>query len=128
MGYTIHHTISVTSPIANLLHEAHAFATSTGASVSEIVLGTVNGVASFLVAPDGSKEGWQASDHGDEQRERIKAWLRSKAYEDGSTSLKWFEVEHPEDGAPRVVDHQRKKPGRPDTARNEASGETTKNT
>lgn len=112
MGYSIHHTISVTSWNPDLLREAHAFAVSTGAPTSEIVPGKINGVASFLVAPDGSKEGWEESDAGDKRRAEIKTWLRSKAYEDRSTSLKWFEVAHPEDGAPRVVDHQDRKPAR----------------
>lgn len=113
MGYTVHHTISVTSWNPDLLREAHAFAAATGAPVSTIVDGAINGVASFLVAPDGSKEGWEESAVGDARREQIKAWLSSKAYEDGSTALKWFEVEHPEDGAPRVIDHQTRKKTRP---------------
>ncbi len=109
MGYTIDHTIVVTSQIADLLRAARDFAASTGAAVSEIVPGAINGSTSFVVAPDGSKEGWGESDIGDARREQIKTWLRSKAYDDGSTSLRWFEVEHPEDGAPRVVDHQTRK-------------------
>ena len=106
MGYTVHHTISVTSWNPDHLREAHTFAVSVGASVSAIVDGAINGVATFVVAPDGSKEGWEASAAGDAQRQSIKAWLRSKTYGDGSTALRWFEVEHPEDGAPRVIDHQ----------------------
>lgn len=121
MGYTIHHTIAVTSSIDALLRKARDFAVSTGASVSEIVPGIINGSASFFVAPDGSKEGWEESAAGDASRERIKSWLRSKAYDDGSTSLNWFEVEHPEDGAPRVVDHQRKR--KPDGAPQKPEGE-----
>jgi hypothetical protein len=175
MGYTIHHTISVTSRNADLLREAHSFAVSTGARVSEIVPGHVNNVASFFVAPDGSKEGWNASDNGDKERAQIKDWLLAHTYSDGSTCLDWFEVEHPEDRAPRIVDHHTKRrarrlrcaecgrvferpwpesfhywytrvgtrlichgtywratpvddSGRPDPARNEASGETTENT
>lgn len=106
MGYTVHHTICVTSCLRSLLNKAHAAAVSSGAQVSPIVDGVVNDVASFLVAPDGSKEGWEESDVGDKRRAEIKAWLRAQAYDDGSNSLSWFEVEHPEDGAPRVVDHQ----------------------
>jgi hypothetical protein len=109
MGYFIHHTISVTSWNPDKLGEAHAFAVSTGAQVSEIVKSEINGIVSFVVAPDGSKEGWETSDLGDTRRETIKKWLRAAAYEDGSTALDWFEVEHPEDGAPRVIDHQDKR-------------------
>jgi hypothetical protein len=109
MGYNIHHTISVTSWSKELLHEAHDFAVSTGAQVSDVVDSEINGVFSFFVAPDGSKEGWETSDLGDKRRKQIKTWLRERCYADGSTSLKWFEVEHPEDGAPRVIDHQNRK-------------------
>jgi hypothetical protein len=109
MGYFIHHTISVTSMNADVLAEARSFAIGIGAHVSELVPGQTNGVVSFTVAPDGSKEGWDESAAGDTRREAIKNWLRARAYADGSTHLKWFEVEHPEDGAPRVVDHQNKR-------------------
>lgn len=109
MGYIVNHTISVTSSNETALRSARDFAASTGAGVSEIVTGMVNGSASFVVVPDGSKEGWEESDLGDKRREQIKLWLRARAYSDGSTPFKWFEVEHPEDGAPRVIDHQNKR-------------------
>jgi hypothetical protein len=114
MGYFSHHTIAVSCMSPDLLREAHAFAVSTGAQISGIVESSINGFVSFHVAPDGSKEGWEDSAEGDARRAKIKAWLRSKAYADGSTSLKWFEVEHPEDGAPRVIDHQGRKPNERD--------------
>lgn len=109
MGYFVHHTISVTSMQREQLAEARSFAIGLGAHVSELVEGQTNGVASFMIAPDGSKEGWEDSAAGDVRREAIKNWLRARAYSDGSTHLKWFEVEHPEDEAPRVVDHQNKR-------------------
>lgn len=109
MGYFIHHTIAVTSWNPDALREARDFAVSAGAQVSEVVPSAINGIGSFVVAPDGSKEGWETSAEGDKRRGQIKTWLRAKAYGDGSTALKWFEVEHPEDGAPRVIDHQDRK-------------------
>ena len=109
MGYSIHHTITVTSWNPDKLHEACAFAVSTGAQVSEPIESAINGVWSFFVAPDGSKEGWEESAAGDKRRDQIKTWLRAQAYDDGSTSLRWFEAAHPEDGAPRVIDHQDKR-------------------
>jgi hypothetical protein len=101
MGYYINHTIVVVSMNADALREARDFAASTGADVSEIVRGKINGSASFFVAPDGSKEGWTDSDCGDMCRAQIKAQLRATGY-----PLAWFEVAHPEDGAPQVIDHQ----------------------
>ena len=48
-----------------------------GLSVSEcILLGQANAYASFMVAPDGSKVGWEQSNLGDEIRERIIEYLK----------------------------------------------------
>ncbi len=109
MGYIVNHTIAVTSTDAPALSAARDFAASTGAAVSLIAAGAINGSASFFVAPDGSKEGWDESAAGDKRREQIKSWLRAQAHSDGSTAFAGFEVEHPEDGAPRVIDHQRRR-------------------
>lgn len=105
MGYMIHHSIVVTSWNAKSLAESHDFAVASGACVSPIVAAKVNGIGSFLVAPDGSKEDWEESDSGDEQRESIKAFLASKACSDRSTALAWFEVSFPEDERPKVAAH-----------------------
>lgn len=47
----------------------------------------VNGYQTFMVAPDGSKEGWAASDEGDALRERIIARLK-----EDSGYWEWVEV------------------------------------
>jgi hypothetical protein len=49
------------------------------------------------VAPDGSKEGWDNSNTGDEQRAELVAWLESQRYDDGSTSLDYAEVQFGDD-------------------------------
>jgi hypothetical protein len=71
--------------------------------VSEIVDGVSNGEQSFLVAWDGSKEGWESSDRGDEARSEFVAWLREQAYEDGSSPLDWVEVQYGGDDREAVV-------------------------
>jgi hypothetical protein len=43
--------------------------------VSEMTGTTMNNTASFLVAPDGSKEGWADSDEGDRLRAEFVKWL-----------------------------------------------------
>ena len=60
--------------------------------VSEVVPAAVNGGGSFLVAPDGSKEGWTTSDLSDERRGELIAWLDQQRYEDGSSALTWAEL------------------------------------
>jgi hypothetical protein len=52
----------------------------------------MNSTRSFLVAPDGSKEGWEESDKGDQRREEFVEWLRGQAYNDGSNPLAWIEL------------------------------------
>lgn len=36
----------------------------------------INGLRSFLIVPDGSKEGWEESREGDNRRELWKIWAR----------------------------------------------------
>ena len=43
--------------------------------VSPLCKPQVNGTTTFLIAPDGSKEGWADSDRGDAMRDEIKAFL-----------------------------------------------------
>lgn len=62
--------------------------------VSGIVAGVVNNERSFFIAWDGSKEGWNESDTGDECRAEFVAWLRDRAYDDGSHPLDWVELQY----------------------------------
>jgi hypothetical protein len=87
-----HHAIVVTSGIRELLDEAHEKATALGCVVTSIADSRVNGYRSFLIAPDGSKEGWEESEVGDAQREQWVKWAHSKAYDDKSNSLSFIEV------------------------------------
>lgn len=62
--------------------------------VGEIIESGTNDVRSFLIAWDGSKEGWSISDAGDAARDEYIAWLRSVAYGDGSSPLDWVEIQY----------------------------------
>jgi hypothetical protein len=62
--------------------------------VTELLPPAMNGARSFLVAWDGSKEGWADSDVGDAAREGFVTWLREQAYEDGSSPLDWVELQY----------------------------------
>jgi hypothetical protein len=106
MGYNVNHALIVSSWDFELIDEAHKKAIDIYSSstdepwggtfetlVSPLVHGMTNGEVSFFIAPDGSKEGWSTSDVSDCLRGELIEFLRSKAYEDGSTSLKWVEVQ-----------------------------------
>lgn len=96
MGYIRHHAIVVTGSRWTIdvgpnhdIEDAHQAAVEAGCPVSPIVDGRTNSYASFLVAPDGSKEGWDTSDEGDRARDRFIAWLR----ENGAGGyFSWAEV------------------------------------
>lgn len=97
MGYMRHHAIVVTSWHTGLLHAAHDEAIRLGMSVTDITDPVINGYRSFLVAPDGSKEGWPQSDLGDTRRTAFMEWLDDHRFEDDSTALGWCEVQFADD-------------------------------
>jgi hypothetical protein len=92
-----HHAIVVTSWKDDLLEQAHAKAVELGMSVSAITDPVTNDYRSFLVAPDGSKEGWDTSDKGDVARAAFIEWLDAQRYEDRSTALNWVVVQFGDD-------------------------------
>lgn len=96
MGYMRHHAIVVTCCSARI-EEAHDKAFRLCDSVSPIVSSVVNGYRSFLVATDGSKEGWDESAIGDAARAAFVSWLRSQAHSDGSNPFDWVEVQYGDD-------------------------------
>ncbi len=101
MGYIRHHAIVVTGsryrdvrPNAERtdIDDAHAAASAAGCKlVSPIVGPGVNDTYSFLVAPDGSKEGWKDSDDGDTARDAFIAWMQDANGEHGGW-FAWAEV------------------------------------
>ena len=114
MGYIRHHAIIVTSSGYDeadaALKSVHAHSEVLGAVVTPIVDSKMNGHKSFMVCPDGSKEGWEDSAAGDAARAAIIAYLRSTQYEDGSGPLSWAEVQFGDDNRETIiVDHSDKR-------------------
>lgn len=91
MGYFKHHSIIVTCR-----HEEHLIAARNKAIeifgkhferypigngvdlISPVISGVVNSQTSFFIAPDGSKEGWEPSNNGDNARAEFLDWLRDE--------------------------------------------------
>lgn len=94
MGYTIHHAIIVTSWDDQAILAAHDKAVEIfpDDQVTSVTDAAMNGYRSFLVGPDGSKEGWEESEEGNENREEYIEWLDSQKYDDGSSLLDWVEL------------------------------------
>ena len=89
MGTITHHSIIVTGfqDGRGSIHEARQAAIDAGCAVTDVVEHGINFTASFLVVPDGSKEGWDASDKGDRARDAFIKWLEE---DNGYNS--WVEV------------------------------------
>jgi len=88
MGTIKHDSIVVTSWQLQSLLAASQAATGFGLAVTSIVEGH-NGYGSFLIAPDGSKEGWPESDEADLCRAAWINWVRSH---DPEHRLEWIHV------------------------------------
>lgn len=78
MGYIKHEAIIVTG--FNLAHVrlARRYAKGiydTWAVVSPVMKSPINGYASFFIAPDGSKMGWQDDSLGNQLRDMVRLWV-----------------------------------------------------
>ena len=97
MGYIKHNAIVVTGHDLAALHEKVKAIVSQGWGISDcdtclvspIVGSKTNGFESFFVAPDGSKEGWDTSDIGDDLRDEVVGYLGGKC--------DWVEVQFGDD-------------------------------
>lgn len=68
MGLVKHDAIVVTSGIEERAVAARKLAVSLGLECTPIAVSKANGYASFLIIPDGSKEGWEQSDLAESAR------------------------------------------------------------
>jgi len=109
MGYIRHHAIIVTDYVGfskdtSALYTAHEKAVylfkihdqqspNFGLSlVSEIIHSAINRYATFIVAPDGSKECWEEDEHFNKARSEFIAWLKTQE------ALNYVEIEFGGDG------------------------------
>lgn len=91
MGYFRHDAVIVTTEgyREGGLPDIDAFRASLPEEWRQLVIGPVktyhNGTFIYAFLPDGSKEGWDASDYGDAARERFRSLFRTQ-YPDGSSA------------------------------------------
>jgi len=90
MGYIRHDAIVVTTWQREDLTKAYQKAEELGLPISRIVESPLNGYASFLIAPDGSKEEWKDSEKGEEARQAWKEWARKE----GGLFIDWVHVNY----------------------------------
>lgn len=78
MGYIAHHAIVVTSGSTERIAAARAKAIELGLDATGIVTSRTNSYETFLITPDGGKEGMDASALGDEARAAWIDWARGQ--------------------------------------------------
>ena len=78
MSSVFHDAIVVTTWSRIAVEEAHAKAVDLGLPVTNIVDAPVNGYASFVVVPHGSKFGWPEEKTQTAARYAFKEWLRDR--------------------------------------------------
>lgn len=103
MGYIRHDAIVVTSWQRDALDAAAAKAQELGLEVIGPSSKAINGVSTFLVCPDGSKEGWAASDEFDAKRAAFLEYLNGERYEDNSSCLAWVAISYGSDYREAVI-------------------------
>lgn len=97
MGYMRDHAIVVAGEYGDYIDDAHRVAANLFGWVSPISPEMTNHCRSFFVPPDGSKEYWRESEAGDAKRAIFIRYLKSLAYDDGSSPLRWIEVQFGDD-------------------------------
>lgn len=97
MAYTRHHAIVVTSWDEKRIKKARKKAKEIGLAVTSIAHSPLNGFRSFLIAPDGSNEGWEDSDVGDQRRSEFWDYVERKRFPDGGSYLSVVEVFYGDD-------------------------------
>lgn len=73
MSRTTHKAIVVTGELYHHMLRAHRVASGIfpPESVTNLVIGTVNGSQSFMIAPSGSKDGWEEDEDHYQQAEKF---------------------------------------------------------
>lgn len=81
MGYIVHHAIVVTfwddKILRDTWREAKRIFSNTNCSVTNITTTAVNGYRSYMIAPDGSKYGWDDSVNGMKARTQFIEYLNN---------------------------------------------------
>lgn len=78
MGYVKHEAIIVTGCVEEALKKAKSKAESLGLRCTEVLSHNISHGFSFLVVPDGSKEGWNTSNECAEARDAFEFWLKRR--------------------------------------------------
>lgn len=105
MGVIRHHAMIVTGYDMEDMKATRRFAELCNLDPSPIMESHSNGYLTFFIPPDGSKEGWERSQEGDEERDRFKKFLRKRRVED------WVELAYGGDMEVPIIEDDYSKNG-----------------
>lgn len=109
MGHIRHHAIIVTSWDEDTIGKARKKALRIFSKlvrdqplhldfeISPLIESPLNAYKTFIIPPDGSKEGWDLSVLGDRCRDEFVDWLEAQKYDDGSSPVDWAVVRYGDD-------------------------------
>lgn len=105
MGYIRHHCIIVTSWSKHDMNIARnkALEIFPKKIISDFIFSEMNTYSTFIIAPDGSKEGWETSDNGDRNRDLFINWLDLQRHSDGSGPYAWAELQYGDDNNINII-------------------------
>ncbi|MCZ6655585.1 MAG: hypothetical protein O7D91_21460 [Planctomycetota bacterium] len=93
MGIINHNAVIAVTSMSHIAHEMHVWIRQQNPEdCFALSPAQVNDTTSFILWPDGSKEGWQESDDGDDLRSKFIRRIAEDDYSDGSSPWAWVEV------------------------------------
>lgn len=113
MGYIRHHALIVTSCFEGVMEETHNQAIEIAKKhkkehlVSPIINSRMNSYETFMIIPDGSKEGWEDSETGNDIRSKLISYMKNRAEQDDCYFMPgWVLVQYgDEEGMTKIVSH-----------------------
>jgi len=91
MGYVVHKAIVLTAFDDEIEYFHQKARNILGKQCSPIVKSIANGYASFFIATDGSKDGWETCEESNVKRNRFLEWVESNG---NQYSCDWVEIEY----------------------------------
>lgn len=98
MGYMRHHAVLVTTWSKDRMADLVAFLLEEKIGHLGPHVTKVNDYHTVVIPPDGSKEGWEESDAGEEERQMVIAKIKTFSHDDGSNPFDWALVRYGDDG------------------------------
>lgn len=99
MGYIRHHAIILTHYDRAEIDDARRFAELCNLNPTPVSESPYNGYLTFFIPPDGSKEGWSQSNDGNEERKRLKQFIRKR-----HQYMDWTEISYGGDDGHSLVE------------------------